>query len=176
MFEFHPMGRYMMPAHFGMPVIEGVPSLRYRDVTAMTVVYLTDRDKLAAHLPAPFEVGAEPLVTVTYARNRKVDFLAGRGYNMIRVNAAAVFNGEQDKLEGQFALVLWENLADPILTGREMAGIPKLFADIPDHEIGADEWRCGASHFGHPIVDVTISNPIAVTAEDIAAFQAAEQG
>jgi acetoacetate decarboxylase len=61
MFEFHPMGRYMMPAHFGMPVIEGVPSLRYRDVTAMTVVYLTDRDKLAAHLPAPFEVGAEPL-------------------------------------------------------------------------------------------------------------------
>jgi acetoacetate decarboxylase len=176
MFEFNPMGRYMMPAHFGMPVIEGVPSLRYRDVTAMTVVYVTDREKLAAHLPAPFEVGAEPLVTVTYARNRKVDFLAGRGYNMIRVNAAAVFKGEQDNLEGQFALVLWENLADPILTGREMAGIPKLFADIPDHDIVDADWRCSASHFGHSIVDMSISNPVAVTAGDIAAFQEAERG
>ena len=37
MFEFHPMGRYMMPAHFGMPVIEGVPSLRYRDARGVEI-------------------------------------------------------------------------------------------------------------------------------------------
>jgi hypothetical protein len=176
MFEFDPRGSYMMPAHFGMPPIDGVPSLKYRDVTAMTVVYLTDAERLAAHLPAPFEVGAEPLVTVTYAANRQVDFLAGHGYNMIRVTAAAAFNGEKDRFEGQFALVLWENLADPILTGREMAGIPKLFADIPDHEIVDAGWRCSASHFGHRILDMSISGPLPVTTDEIVAFQEAGRG
>lgn len=170
MFEFDPNGRYAMPAHFAMPQFEGVPSLWYHDQLAMSASFLTDRDKLAAHLPKPFEVAEEAIVTVMYVRNRKVDWLAGRGYNMISVNANAVFNGELDQLEGQFTLVVWENLADPILSGREMTGIPKIFADIPDHEIADDVWRCSASHFGSKIVDMQIANPAAVSTEEIAAF------
>ena len=170
MFEFDPNGRYAMPAHFAMPQFEGVPSIWYHDQLAMAVSYITDRDRLAVHLPKPFEVAEEALVTVTYARNRKVDWLAGRGYNMILVSAAAVFNGEVDQLEGQFTLVVWENLADPILTGREMTGIPKIFADIPDHEVVDDVSRCSASHFGNKILDMQIANPVAATAVEIAAF------
>ena len=90
MFEFDPNGRYSMPAHFAMPQFEGVPSLWYHDQLAMAVSFVTDRDRLAAHLPKPFEVAEEAIVTVSYARNPKVDWLAGRGYNMITVNAAVV--------------------------------------------------------------------------------------
>ena len=53
----------------------------YRDVTAMVVSYLTDRDQLARYLPEPFEVGEEALVSVFYTCNRRVDWLAGHGYD-----------------------------------------------------------------------------------------------
>ena len=53
---------------------------------------------------------------------------------------------------------MWENLADPILTGRELQGIPKLYADIPDHVETDGTWTAGASHFGHQIADLRISD------------------
>jgi acetoacetate decarboxylase len=175
MFEFDPNGHYKMPAHFPAPRPEGVPSLWYHDQLAMAVSFVTDRDRLAAYLPQPFEVAEEAIVTVTYVRNPNVEWLAGRGYNLITVSAAAVFNGEVDQLEGYFNLVTWENLTDPILTGREMLGIPKIFADIPDHEVVDDVWRCSASHFGSKIVDLQIANTVAVTAEEIAAYMDAQK-
>ena len=84
----------------------------------MVVPFLTDLERLAAYLPEPYEVAENPIVTITYARNRQVDWLAGHGYNLIGVSAAAVFKGEKETLEGSYTLVMWENLADPILTGR----------------------------------------------------------
>ena len=92
MFEFDPRARYLMPAHFGVPKMPKPPSGWYHDVTTMNVRYLTDREKLQALLPHPFKVAEEALVTVTYARSRDVDWLAGRGYNLISVNAAVVFD------------------------------------------------------------------------------------
>lgn len=176
MFEFDPSGRYMMPAHFGMPKIEGKPSGWYHDVTAMNVSYVTDREKLQALLPAPFSVADEALITVTYACSKDIDWLAGRGYNLISVNAAVNFDGKKEHLEGSFTLVVWENLADPILTGRELTGIPKIFADIPDHSISDDVWHCGASHFGSRILDMTIGGLATPSAEQIAIMQAAQEG
>jgi 3-hydroxybutyryl-CoA dehydrogenase len=174
MFEFDPRARYLMPAHFGVPKMPKPPSGWYKDVTTMNVRYLTDREQLQALLPHPFKVAEEALVTVTYAQSRDVDWLAGRGYNLISVNAAVVFEGDEEELEGSFALVVWENLADPILSGRELTGIPKIFADIDDHTITDGEWRCGASHFGSAIVDLSIRDLTAPTAEQIAAAQAEE--
>ena len=100
MFTFDPDGSYVMPAHFGPRPLHPKSSGWYRDVTAMVITYVTDRDLLARHLPAPFAVGEDPIVTVFYACNRQVDWLAGHGYNMIAVSASAVFDGEQDQLTG----------------------------------------------------------------------------
>ena len=176
MFEFDPMGRYLMPAHFGTPPLEAPPSGWYHDVKTVNVSYVTDSDKLAAYLPAPFSVADEALITVTYACSNKVDWLAGRGYNLISVNAAAHFEGEQDQLTGNFTLVVWENLTDPILTGRELTGIPKIYADIPDHTIVDGMWRCSASHFGNTILEMSAGSLVAPTPEQIAAAYAAQAG
>jgi acetoacetate decarboxylase len=176
MFHIDPNGSYLMPAHFGPRHIGGKASGWYRDVTMMVVSYLTDADKLAAYLPAPFEVAEEALITVAYACNREVDWLAGHGYNLIAVNAAAIYRGEKEQVEGSYTLVMWENLADPILSGRELTGIPKVYADIPDHSVIADEWRCHASHFGHKIVDMTIDGLRTPTQAEAEAAEAAQQG
>ena len=168
MFELDPNGSYMMPAHFGQRPFHPNASGWYHDVTAMTVTYLTDAELLARFLPQPFTVAEQPLITVFYACNRRVDWLAGHGYNMVGVSAAANFNGEDDQLAGQYTLVMWENLTDPILTGRELQGIPKIYADIPDHSVVAGQWRATASHFGHTIVDLEIADLQELTAAEIA--------
>jgi acetoacetate decarboxylase len=156
MFKFKPESFYMMPFHFGPRAGKG--SALYGEVTTIAVTYLTDRKMLSAYLPKPFEVGPEPWVSVSYAMNREVAWLAGGCYNLIGVNVSAVFNGEEDHLTGSYCLVIWENLTDPILTGREIQGMPKIFADIPDHTIFDGVWSTGAGYRGHKIVDLMIKD------------------
>jgi len=164
-----------MPAFFG-PNNRGFKSGKYNRVTNIIVSYLTDAEKLAAYIPAPFEVAELPVVTIAYACNKEVDWLAGRGYNLIGVNAAVKFNGKEDQLEGSLTLVMWENLTDPILTGREIQGIPKVYADIPDHQVINGEWRVNASHFSNRILEITASDLTVPTEEEISGFQEAMEG
>jgi acetoacetate decarboxylase len=175
MFSFEPKLPHLMPAHFG-PRPVGRATGHYRDVTSIIITYLTDEKKLAAWLPPPFRLAAEPLLTVVYAMNRQIDWLAGRCYNLIEANAAVVFEGQVDRLEGFYSLVLWENLTDPILTGRELQGMPKIYADIPDATETAGQWSVVASHFGHPIVELTLGNLTELTAAQIAAGKQAMEG
>ena len=176
MFKLDPRQSYMMPAHFGPRQFSPRSSGWYRDVTSITVAFLTDREQLAAYLPTPFVVAEEAIVTVTYACNRQVDWLAGHGYNLVAVNAASVFQGEQETLSGNYTLVMWENLADPILTGRELQGIPKIYADIADHSVIGDEWHSSASHFGHKILDISASKLRDPSLEEIEAYALASAG
>ena len=176
MFEFDPQGTYMMPAHFGPRPISPKSSGWYRDVTAMTVAFLTDSQVLSQYLPAHYEVAEAPVVTVTYAGNRNVDWLAGHGYNLLAVNAAVRFRGEQETLDGTYCLVMWENLADPILTGRELQGIPKIYADIEDHHVIDGQWRSCATHFGHKILDLSIDQLRKPTPDEVAANEQANAG
>ena len=159
---------YMMPAHFGPRPQSPRASGWYRDVTAMVISYVTDREKLAAYLPPPYEVGEQATVSVTYACNREVDWLAGHGYNMIAVNTGARFRGEEE-CSGNYTLVIWENLTDPILMGRETQGIPKVYADIPEHAVIDGAWHANASHFGHKFLDMDIVDLREPTADELSA-------
>ncbi len=175
MFKFNPKERYTMPAHFG-PRTDKVPSGWYHNVTNLVISYRTDRDKLAAYLPEPFEVAEDAIISVVYACNKEVDWLAGHGYNLIGINASVIFNGQVDRLQGFYTLVMWENLTDPILMGREVQGIPKIFADIPDHSIVNGTWRVKASHFSHGIMEMTISDLADPTVEEIGELQKSMEG
>ncbi|MFT4767532.1 MAG: acetoacetate decarboxylase [Glaciecola sp.] len=170
MFELDPHSSYMMPAHFGPRPLSPKASGWYRDVTSMVVPFITDAKKLSAYLPRQFSVAEEAVVTVTYACNRNIDWLAGHGYNLIAVSAAVDYAGEEDTLSGNYALVMWENLADPILTGRELQGIPKIYADIQDHSVIAGHWHSSASHFGNKILDIDVSDLREPSPEEIQAY------
>jgi hypothetical protein len=157
MFKYNPDLQYTMPGHFGIPHTER-SSLLYLDVTTISIGYLTDREKLEQYLPEPFEIRGEPILSVYYAMNKQVEWLAGGGYNLLGVDALVRFNGERDQVDGSFNLVLWENDTDAILGGRELLGVPKIYADIEDHKVIQGEWRTSASNRGQTIVDLSATD------------------
>jgi acetoacetate decarboxylase len=159
-YKFKPRTGYFMPTNFGPLSSQRV--CHYGDVTQLTILYLTDKDALAAYLPEPYEPADEPIVTVYCQVFHDVDFMAGRGYNVVGVNLAAVFNGKKDNIIGSYAAVLWENDTIPIITGRELLGAPKLYADIPDPQKEGDNWFFHCSLYGTKLIEGEIRNATAV--------------
>ena len=132
-FEFEDGKPYVMPAHFG-PSVEGWNGkvAHYADNTAMTIMYQTQKEAVSKFLPPGFKPPDEPLISVSFVMCRGVDFMAGGGYNLVAVNVSADFEGQHDKVSGDFSLIVWENHFLPIVVGREVLGVPKLMAQIPD--------------------------------------------
>ncbi len=167
---FIPKKMYRMPTHFGPSTgprqgengkkfaNNGVPKSKRLEVR-----FLTDRDKLARLLPEGFSVGAEPVVTVFAEYTTEIEWLAGRGYNVLGVTFPAVFQGKTDHAVGDFLLVLWENLTDPILTGREELGFAKVYADLPEPRVYQGETNAIASWMGFKFLDITLKNMQPVT-------------
>ena len=89
---------------------------------------MTNPQQLEQLLPPGFFLDKEPLITVTASYIKEIEWLAGRGYNTLGVSFPVEFSGNKDKARGNFLLVLWENLTDPILTGREELGFSKMVA------------------------------------------------
>jgi acetoacetate decarboxylase len=143
-----------MPVSFGQtrPLKAGI----FEDVLSLSTRYRTDKDASAAFLPEPFEPADTPIVTVYYQQCRRVNFLAGGGYNLLGVNLSAHFNGRRDQVTGNFALVLWENDTHPIIRGRELLGLPKLFGEIPDPFRRDDLWQMQVSENGRLLVEMKI--------------------
>ena len=128
---------YMMPTHFGpQPGIRQTPEGgRFLDrghmtVTRHSVPFLTRADQLEALCPPGFSVNGDPVITIDFVVQANIPWLAGRGYNIVNVRFPATFSGARDQVDGQFMAVLWENMAEPILSGREQLGFSKIFADI----------------------------------------------
>lgn len=132
-FEFGKNQPYVMPAHFG-PSNERWDGkvAHYEDNTALTVMYVTDHKAVSAILPPGFEATDPAIMTVNFVMCRGVDYLAGGGYNLLSFDISTRFEGKRDRAEGDFSLVVWENKFMPVVLGREVLGMPKLMADIPD--------------------------------------------
>ncbi len=132
-FVFEKGKPYIMPAHFGSAT-QGWDGERahYADNTALTVMYATDPDRVSRLLPPGFVVADPAVISVSFVMCRGVDFMAGGGYNLVAVNVAARFEGKKDAEAGTFSLIVWENDFFPIVLGREVLGVPKLFGEIPD--------------------------------------------
>jgi len=128
---------YRMPIGFGPSLgpRQGPGGRRFTGepirTNLVTCAYRTDPDALAKVLPAPFVPAPEPVVTVRVLHNLGFPWLAGRGYNYFEVLFRAVHRGAAGEIEGEFVAVMWESMADPIIVGRDEAGHPKLFADVP---------------------------------------------
>jgi hypothetical protein len=126
-------------------------------VEVLAIQYLTKPEALAALLPKWYQPGKEPLVTVVLAHNNGLDFMAGGGYRLAAFQVAARFDGEQDHVEGDYILVMFENQTWPILGGREDLGVPKLYADISPMKQYADgRTRCEASLWGHRLFSLEL--------------------
>ena len=140
--------------------------MHYGKVSVLSVSFATERDLAARLLPEPFRPAHEPLVSVSLAVNEDVAWLAGRAYNLVGVDVAAIFDGDVDHdVHGGFCVVMWENMTEPIIGGRDHSGVPKVFADIPNPTEEAGTWHGSLSHFGHPIMEMAVSGLTPLGAE-----------
>ena len=54
--------------------------------------------------------------------------------------------------------MLWENLTDPILTGREELGFSKIYCELPEPQISGTEAQCSAGWLGFNFMNMSLSD------------------
>lgn len=181
-YKFQPGMIYRMPTHFGpaLGLRQGEDGRSFapdtKECRSWSVSFLTNREQLEQFLPEGFEVGAEPVVTVEAMYMTNIKWLAGRGYNVLGVTFPAVFNGEVDHVSGTFLSVLWENMCDPIITGREEIGFSKIWAEIPWPRTHNGETHCTASWMGFKFVDLKVKNLKQMSPEEVVALKSKQTG
>jgi hypothetical protein len=118
-------------------------------VTA-TVKFKTSRTLLQNLLPtsAYTFVAPDDFAYASYSVTTldNMDWLGGKGYNYCGFYLHGVQYKKTDGsvLNGDYLAVMWENLTDPILTGREEVGFPKLYSEI-DIERTPSTWKMRSS-------------------------------
>ncbi|HLG83940.1 MAG TPA: acetoacetate decarboxylase family protein [Bradyrhizobium sp.] len=173
-YRFEPGRIYRMPTHFGpapgpRQLPAGIVPDRTRSPHRLSVAasFLTDGAVLQRHLPEGFSLAGDPVVTVEFHYMTEIDWLAGRGYTMIHVSWPARFEGARDRATGRFLAVVWESLADPIITGRDEIGHPKLYADVEAPQESEGVHICTAGWMGFRFLELSVTDlraaPIAQT-------------
>ena len=156
---------YRMPTHFG-PIMgprqhpdgRKFECIDNPKTISIAVSFLSNPKQLAALLPDCFDIGDKPIVTVSASYMKEIEWLAGRGYNVLGVNFPALFEGSRDQVRGPFLSVLWENLTDPIITGREELGFSKIYCELPEPRITGNEVQCTAGWMGYNFLDISLTD------------------
>jgi hypothetical protein len=155
--------RYRMPVMFGPSISprQGPGGVRYDSSqapkTLVTATFLTDELSLEPLLPPGFSLRGEPTVTIEFTYFTKLEWLAGRGYNTLGVKIPVRYGGRRDSAAGMLLLVLWENMPEPIITGREELGFAKLYCEIPAARIIRGAEHYSARWDGHEFIRLTLS-------------------
>lgn len=150
-FQFEDGRLYRMPVFFGpQPGPRQLPD-GFREDHGLypkrrmaSLTYGVDLQALRALLPPRFSVRGRPSVTIEVTHISEIEWLAGRGYAILGVKAPVTFHGHRELVHGDLQLVYWENLADPILSGRVEIGAPKIYCEIPDPRVlrGVHSYHC----------------------------------
>jgi Acetoacetate decarboxylase (ADC) len=169
--KFDPDYTYRMPVAFGplpgprQTLPDCGPRGGEASIRSLTLRFVSTAEALGELLPPCFEPAGEPIVTVEYTELSDVPWLAGRGYDTFAIKLPARFEGREDTVTGSFVAVVWENMADPIITGREELGYAKLFADLRSSPVERDAHRCVASWDGHTFAELEFENITEVAPE-----------
>jgi hypothetical protein len=86
---------------------------------------------------------------------------------MLGVRIPATFHGQKDKVNGSFLCVLWENLSDPILTGRDELGVPKIWCELPEPTEENGVTRLSASWLGFDFLELSVRDLVELSREQI---------
>lgn len=134
------------------------PPLIYADTESVVIQFQSDKDAIQSLLPDCFRAGSDSSVRVVILDSQGVSFMAGNGYRLASVQVAARYDGDQDHLDGDYVLVMFENETTPIITGREHLGIPKFYADISGvRTMENGSLKCELSLWGHLLFGIEMA-------------------
>ena len=139
--------------------------------TSVAVSFLTDRKALQAFLPPGknLSIRGDPIVTIASVYQGGLRWLAGRTYNLLLVILPVTHEGKAGSTAGGFLPVVWENMAEPILMGRETLGWPKIYAELPPLRKLGDTMQCVAAWHGFTFLDIGVSGLRAMTEQELKA-------
>ncbi len=171
-YKFAPKKMYRMPTCFGpslgpRQVPDGV-NLDYidsPDTTTIAVSFRSNPEQLEALLPECFSLGDSSIVTISCSQMTNIDWLAGRGYSMIGVTFPAKYSGKKDKLQASFLCVLFENMCEPIITGREELGFSKVYSEISGPLVSDNNAKVAASWQGFNFLNVEVKQLVESSTE-----------
>ena len=173
-YTFRSDQRYRMPTHFGPSLgpRQGLNGHRYACVdssvdTSIQATFKAQPSQINRLLPPGFSCREPNLITLNFTYSANIEWLAGRGYNVFGVSVPATYRGQNDTVNGEFLMVLWENMADPIITGREDLGFSKVYCEIPDAQFIGNDVICRASWDGCQFASLQLSNLKEVPPEDL---------
>ena len=165
---------YRMPTHFGPSLgpRQGLDGRRFACVdtphdTMLQASFQADKTQLQALLPPGFSVREPCTITFEFSYITQIEWLAGRGYNTFGAAVPVTFTGDQGTVHGNLLLVLWENKADPIITGREDLGFAKIYCEIPELQVIGDDIVCRASWDGFEFASLTLSGLAEIAPDDL---------
>lgn len=96
--------------------------------------------------------------TLAVTQLDNLEWLGGRGYSHfgLYIHGVQYTKENGDTTTGTYLPVLFENLADPILSGREELGFPKLYCEL-DLKKDGQNWTLDASWMSSKFCSLTIS-------------------
>jgi hypothetical protein len=159
---------WRMPTAFGpMPGPRQDYQGRPRDgskakFTTASIKFKTSRTLLQNLLPSEKLqfAAADTIAYATFAVTQldNLEWLGGRGYSHfgLYIHGVQYTKADGETVIGTYLLVLFENLADPILSGREELGFPKLFAEL-DVKKGDGEWTLEAGWMSSKFCNMRLS-------------------
>ena len=160
-----------MPAHFRKWPPSGLGVCPYDDCTTLEIGYLTDEQELRRYIPEEFAI-ARPLVMIMYQKCSGVRWMGGSQYSLITVSVPVRYVAGTEPIDGVYHLVLWEDKCEPILGGREEAGMPKIFCDLPEYRRIENSLAVNASHEGRTFFAMELAIGREYTADELAAINA----
>jgi acetoacetate decarboxylase len=145
---------------------------RIDSVAVAAVAFRTDPEAVRELLPHHFEPAQKAVVRVSHLSYDGIDYLAGRGYNVVSVSVPVVY-AHDASIAGTYNVVVWEGLSHAVTLGRELQGYAKIYGEIPD----AVETEAGrtfhCSEYGSILLDGEVHDLTPFTPEQLARLQSA---
>lgn len=156
-----------MPLGYGpMPgprqSVQGIPHDGWDQVAVRTctITFKAPKSQLSGFLPHPcFHIDGNDgpegpddnlaTASVIFTELQNLPWLAGRGYNHCGLYIHDVIcQGADETVQGKYLSVLFENRADPIISGREELGYAKVFASLDVLDDADKDTHSFAAHIG----------------------------
>ena len=172
---------YRMPTHFGPSLgprqgLDGrcFPCIDTPKATTVRAGFEAQASQLEQFMPPGFTLRAPHVIYFTFTYITEIEWLAGRGYNTFGISIPVTYQGQQETVTGELLLLLWENMADPIITGREDLGYAKVYCEIPELQFIGEDVICRASWDGHQFAVLRLSGVNETTLEALPVAQASD--
>ena len=158
--DFAASGHAVLPMSIGPLDVRDVTT--FETAISATISFYTDTEAARALLPPFFELDGDPVVHVSHTMYEGVDYLGGRGYNVVSIGVPARYAAADEVVRAPYHPVLWESDPMPVLLGRELGGLAKIYGEVSDARWSNDSYDFELKEYGNRLIVGRLTNLVPV--------------